>query len=206
MRGLIIETAQDFENIKKLAAETAASLGVKPGIHFPDADHSYSGPIVNVNAHFAAQLVDKDEKTGVGFIAIHNISDLGQSVYKGQDMRFDYDEKRQVGVRTVEVFKEQQKERAELSELATQKIDKANVRNASTKEGQKYNGNVLGVTKHFVLQHVGRDTFQIHNLENLASKEISQGQRLEITYKNDRGNVVDLDKKKEAALSQGQGR
>ena len=206
MRGIVIETTQDRDNIMELATATAKAMNVTPGIHFPVADHSYSGPILNVNAHFAAQLAGKDENNGVGFIAIHNLSDLGKAVFKGDDMRIDYDEKRQVKVRTVEVFKEQQKERGDLTTLAADMVDGATVRNASMKDGTKYNGIAVGVTKHFVLQHLGRDSFQIHNLENLGSKDITKGQKLEITYNNDKGAVVDLEKKKAQSVSQGQGR
>jgi hypothetical protein len=203
MRGIVIQTAIDRDGITELAKESAKALGVTPGFVFPAADHSYSGPILNVNAHFAAQLTGRDDDKGVGYITVHNLSDLGKAVFKGEDMRIDYDEKRQVSVRTAEVFKEQQKERGDLTTEAANMVDGASVRNASRADSTKYNGIVVGVTKHFVLQHLGRDNFQIHNLENLNSKEISKGQKLEISYKNDKGAVVDLEQKKAQSVGQG---
>lgn len=196
MRGIVIETTQDREKILALATEAAQGRGVKAAIVFPEKEHSYTGPILNVNAHFAAQLTGIDDKQGVAFIAIHDVGQLGKSVFKNDDLRIDYDENRSVNVRTTAVFQEQQKERDKLTALASGKVDGANIRNAATKDGSKHNGEVVEVSSHFVLQHKGRSDFVIHGRDNLDMADIKKGQKLEVTYKDGKGAVVDLDKQK----------
>lgn len=199
LRGMAIEAVQDMDNIKDLAAATAQSLGMKPGIHFPEKDHSYTGSIVNVNGGYAAQKTN--EKDGTVFIAIHKLSDLGKAVFKGDSLRIDYDDKRQANVRTTEVFQQQQKEREQLTALAGTKMDNANVRNASMQDGVKHVGSVIEVTDHFVLQHGGKNEFKIHSREALnvsgLAENIAKGQSLEIAYKGGKGMVVDRNQQKE---------
>lgn len=205
MRNYNMEVTNARDNIMKLAGESAVARGMTPGIHYPEKAHSYTGQILNANAHFAAQLTGKDDATGVAFIAIHNMADLGKTLFKGDAVRIDYDENKQVSnVRTSEVYEEQQKERAVLTLLAANKIDGANIRNASTKDTSKYNGEVVDVKNHFMLQHVGRAEFVIHPLGKLNEQSIQKGDQLAISYKNGIGAVTDLSKKKEAA--QGMGR
>lgn len=197
MRGIAIESAKELDNIKELAAATAQSRGMKPGIHFPDKDHSYTGQIVNVNGGYAAQLSGTNEKDGVAFLTIHKLSDLGKAVFKGDNMRIDYDENRHANVRTTEVFQQQQKEREQLTNLAAQKMDNANVRHASTKDDAKHLGSVVEVTDHFVLQHCGKNDFKIHNREALNVASIVKNQNLEIAYKGGKGMVADRNQEKQ---------
>jgi len=200
MRGIVIEQSADMQNIMELATASASSRGVKPGIHFPVGDHSYTGPILNVNGNFAAQLSGTDEKNGVGFITIHKLANLGKPVFKGDDLRIDYDDKRKVShVRSTAIFQQQQKEREALTSLAGGLVDGASVWNASKKDGAKHIGTAIEVTDHFVLQHGGRNYFKIHGRDALDNTEISKGKKLEISYKNSRGTVVDLDKQRTAA-------
>lgn len=197
MRGIAIETAKDYEEILAMTNATATERGFTPGIVFPDKDHSYQGEILRVNGHYAAQKTG--EKEGVGFVTIHTLADLGKPVFKGDDMRIDYDKTRQVSVRTTAVFEQQKGEREQLNKIATGLADNAEVMNASTKDKTKYTGVVKGVTEHFVLQSVGRNEFKIHARENLDNNQLAKDQNLEISYKDGKGAVVDLAKKKEQA-------
>lgn len=202
MRGMAIEAANDRVSIMDMAAASAEKMGVTPAIFFPDKDHSYTGEILNVNGSYAAQLSGKDDAKGTGFIAIHKLSDLGKDVFKGDDLRIDYDKDRHVKVRSVDVFKQQQIERNGLEAVAMGKVDGANVLNASMKDGVKHVGIVIDVTDHFVLQHGGRNEFKIHGRDALGGAAIAKDQKLEISYLGGKGKVVDVDLQK----AQGQGR
>lgn len=195
MRGIAIETEKDRAEIKQLAAASATALGMKTDLYFPQKDYSYSGPILNANGRFAAQLENSNaEKGRPGYVVIHEVADLGKAVFKGDELRIDYDEKGHASVRTIDVFKQQQEERKALAELAAQKVDGPTVLNASMKDGAKHNGTVIEVTNHFVLQHAGRNTFNIHGRDALGGAVVAKDQRLEITYKGGKGAVRDLDK------------
>lgn len=204
MRGLGIEEAQDRESIKEMAAASAQAMGAKPGIHYPKASQSYSGPMVNVNGNYAAQLVDtKDSPEGkIAFMVIHNLSDIGD-VFKGQDLRIDYDASRHADVRSADLFKKQQVERESLTAKAASLVDGANVLNASIKDGSKYSGTVLETTANMILMSGGRKDFTIHRRDILGGADIHENQKVEVAYKGGRGHVMDVEKQKAA---QGVGR
>lgn len=186
MRGLVIEIEKAKTGIVDLAAASAKERGVTPGIFYPQKDHSYTGPILNANAHFAAQLSGIDDNTA--FIAIHRQSDLGHEVLKGDDLRVDYAVDNSVKVRTTEVFRQQQQDRDTLTKLAESKMDGAKVFNASAKDGKDYSGKVVAVTDHFVLQHTGRDGFALHDRSKLKG-EFARDEPMDVKYKNGVGMV-----------------
>ncbi|OJW46236.1 MAG: hypothetical protein BGO63_03970 [Candidatus Accumulibacter sp. 66-26] len=189
MRGLVIETAAAYEVIQNQAAQVAKDLGYKPGIHHPQPDHSYTGQIVQANASWAAQLSGINDEKGVAFITLHKQADLGQEVFKGDNLRVDYGLNREVKVRTTEVFRQQQEEREGLKSLADGKIEGAVVLNASAKDGQAYLGRVIDTGKHFVLQHVGRNQFVLHDLEKLKGS-IQAGEIMDVKYKDGKGLIA----------------
>jgi hypothetical protein len=199
MRGLNIEIGKARENIMELAAASAKGRDLKPGIHFPERDHSYTGPIINANGHFAAQLSGIDDDKGVGFITIHKQADLGQAVLKGDDLRIDYDEQGKTKVRTTEVFHAQKAERESLTALAMARMDDAKVLNASTKDGQAYSGNVVEVGEHFVLQHAGRNSFALHDKTKLQM-DVKPGEKLDVTYRNGQGKGPEKTRGHEAGV------
>lgn len=201
MRGIVLETRQDYEAILEGAAHEAAKLKLKPGIHHPKADHSYTGRIVQANGYWAAQLSGIDDRKGVAFITLHKQAELGQDVFKGDELRIDYGQQREVRVRTTEVFRQQQAEREKFSAVAADKIVGGVVFNASAKDGQSYSGRIIEVGAHFVLQHTGREKFAIHDLERLKGP-IKVGTSVDVKYKDGKG-VVDAP---EVGRSQGVGR
>lgn len=198
MRGLVIEIAQAHENIKELAAASAQARDCAPGIHYPELDKSYTGPIVNANGYYAAQLTGIDDKANVAFLTIHKQADLGHEVLKGDDLRIDYGGDRSVKVRTTEVFQQQQQDREKLTALAASKMDGASVWNASAKDDKAYSGKVVDATNHFVLQHAGRAQFVLHDRSKLKG-EFAPGEPMDVKYKNGVGHVAAKDKGHELA-------
>lgn len=90
--------AQDKVRIMELAQKTASTLQVNSGVAPQVSDYrkpgeSYSGQIVNVNGHFAAQLTGFGAKDGAAFVTVHRTSDLMAPVMKGDDVRIKYDDK-----------------------------------------------------------------------------------------------------------------
>jgi hypothetical protein len=53
-------------------------------------------------------------------------------------------------------------DRAQISTVASEKIDGAKVKDAFTKEGQAYTGKVLAVNGRYVLQHTGKEHVALH--------------------------------------------
>lgn len=198
MRGMVVEVGKAHEAIKDLAAEAAKAKSFKAGIHYPDVDHSYTGPIINANGHFAAQLTGVDDQKGVMFITIHKQADLGKEVLKGDDLRIDYGADRNVKVRTTELFRQQQTEREKLTAVAQGKMDGANVFNASAKDGKTYSGQVVEVTDHFVLQHSGRSDFTIHDRSKLKGN-CAKGENMDVKYDKGVGKVNEKSKGREMA-------
>lgn len=192
MRGLTVEIANDRTKIMGLAADFAKDANLKPGIAFAATrgEHSYTGEIANVGAHFASQKTG--EKDGVAFMTIHDLSVLGKPVFKGDQMRIDYNDGH-VNVRSVEVFEKQKAERAQLQATAAKLVDGAEVRNAATRGDDKksYPGVVKEVTEHFVLQSGGRNKFTIHPREALGGFVPKKDQDVEISYQHGKGQVKD---------------
>lgn len=198
MRGMVGEVRKAQESIMEVAAEAAKGKNLRPGIHYPEADQSYTGPIINANGHFAAQLTGIDDEKGVMYVAIHKQADLGKAVFKGDDLRIDYDEDRGVKVRTTEVFRQQQAERQKLEGVAKAKMDGAEVWNASTKDGKHYTGKVVDMTDHFVLQHSGRDKFTLHDRSKLKGS-YAVGENLDVKYEHGFGKANEKAKGREVA-------
>ncbi|CAG0973448.1 hypothetical protein RHDC4_01422 [Rhodocyclaceae bacterium] len=198
MRGMVTEISQAHESIKNLAAEHAKGKNLKPGIHYPETDQSYTGPIINANGHYAAQLTGIEDQKGVMFLTIHEQAALGKEVLKGDDLRIDYRPDRSVQVRTTEVFRQQQAERQKLEQVAAEKMDGAKVFNASTKDNKHYVGDVVEMTDHFVLQKSNRDGFTIHDRSKLKGNVV-KGENLDVKYENGVGKVHEKAKGKELA-------
>ena len=93
-----------------------------------------------------------------------------------------------------------QLERAELTNLAHDKMDGAVVAGAYIQDGVAHHGKVLEVKDIYVLQHGGKNTFKLHHKSNL-SQAVSKGQDLVITYNKGRGAVKDKNLQKEASAS-----
>ena len=196
MRGLVVAIEKDRASIQNLAVSAANDRMVTPGIFYPKKDHSYTGPILCANGHYAAQLTGIENDTA--FIALHRQIDLGQAVMKGDDLRIDYGVDNAVKVRTTEVFRQQQTERDNLTKLAEGKIDGAKVFNASAKDGKGYSGKVVEVTEHFVLQHIGREGFAIHERAKLRG-EVAKEATMDVKYNKGVGMVNEKAKGREMA-------
>lgn len=198
MRGLVVEIDKAHDAIRDLAAEAAKAKNFKAGIHYPESDHSYTGPIINANGHYAAQLTGIDDQQGTMFITLHKQSDLGKEVLKGDDLRIDYGADRSVKVRTTELFRQQQAERENLTALAQNKMDGAKIFNASTKDGKAYSGKVIELTDNFVLQHTGRSDFIIHDRSRLKGS-IVKGETMDVKYAKGIGKANEKAKGQEMA-------
>lgn len=102
-------------------------------------------------------------------------------------------------------FAAQQAEKATLGELAQGKVDNAVVRDAFTKDGQRFIGPMVGETECYMLQSIGQGQFKVHRREALAGDAPVVGHMLDVAYQKGRGTVTDstLEKgrQKEAAKS-----
>lgn len=199
MRGMAIEELRDRGNIIDLAAASPQLQGLKIAPVYPKPGQSSTGPIVSVNGHFAAQK--SGDKDGAGFVTIHDLTVIGD-VFKGDELRIDYDEKMHPDVRTAALFKQQQADREMLTSKAGGLVDGAEVKNSSMKDG-KYSGVVKGVTDSMVLLSGGRNTFTLHRRDQLAGVKIVDGQKLDVVVKDGKATAVDPDLVRD---TQGQGR
>lgn len=198
MRGIVVEIGKAHDNITELAATSAKLRDCTPGIHYPEVGQSYTGPIVNANGYYAAQLTGIDDKKNVAFITIHKQADLGQEVLKGDDLRIDYGANHAVKIRTTAIFQQQQQEREQLTALAQSKMDGASVWHASSKDDKAYSGKVIEATDHFVLQHTGREQFTLHDRSKLSGA-FTKGDVMDVKYKGGAGLVSEKEKGRETA-------
>lgn len=102
-------------------------------------------------------------------------------------------------------FVAQQAEKASLGELAQAKVDNAVVRDAFTKDGQRFMGPMVGETERFMLQAVGQGQFKTHRREALEGDTPVKDHMLDVAYQKGRGmvkdNTLEKSREKETSLS-----
>lgn len=88
-------------------------------------------------------------------------------------------------------------DRAQISAVASEKIDGAKVKDAFTREGQAYTGKVLAVNDRYVLQHTGKEHVALHKAG--ALNEIPEaGRDVRVRYEaRGKGRVETRDRAKE---------
>ena len=81
-------------------------------------------------------------------------------------------------------------DREQIEKVANEKIDGAKVKDAFTKDGQSYTGQVLAKNERYVLQHTGKEYAAVHRAAALAD-DPAVGKSVKVTYQQGRGQVVD---------------
>lgn len=81
-------------------------------------------------------------------------------------------------------------------QIAREKIDGANVRDAFTADGQAYAGRIVGQNDRYVVQHTGRDYMVMHRAASL-SETPRTGADVRVSYDKGRGQVKDRERTRE---------
>jgi len=90
-------------------------------------------------------------------------------------------------------------DREEIEKVANEKIDGAKVKDAFTKDGQSYTGQVLAKNDRYVLQHTGKEYAAVHRAAALTN-EPEVGHSVKVTYQQGRGQLVDKSQQKAQGL------
>lgn len=90
-------------------------------------------------------------------------------------------------------------DREQIEKVANEKIDGAKVKDAFTKDGQSYTGQVLAKNDRYVLQHTGKEYAAVHRAAALTN-EPEVGHSVKVTYQQGRGQLVDKSQQKAQGL------
>lgn len=91
-RGAIEDLAYGSAIIKM--DERGAGEAARPRLSsYLAAGQTELGEIIAVNSHFAAQLTGFGKDDGAAFVKIHRLSDISESVFKGDNVAITYDDK-----------------------------------------------------------------------------------------------------------------
>lgn len=90
-------------------------------------------------------------------------------------------------------------DREQIEKVANEKIDGAKVKDAFTKDGQSYTGQVLAKNDRYVLQHTGKEYAAVHRAAALTN-DPEVGHSVKVTYQQGRGQVTDKSQQKAQGL------
>lgn len=90
-------------------------------------------------------------------------------------------------------------DREQIEKVGNEKIDGAKVKDAFTKDGQSYAGQVLAKNDRYVLQHTGKEYAAVHRASALTN-DPEIGHSVKVTYQQGRGQVADKSQQKGQGL------
>lgn len=187
--------------------------GERVGITYGGRGRANVEPVVNANQSFADSLGQTHEgvkvvATNDSYVVSFDYSPaLSERIQRIDGAAYDRESKSWVvpsdkkeflarAVRDMRAeYAADKADRHDAEQLASQKVDGANVRAAYTADGQAYAGRVVGVAGRYVVQHTGREFMALHRASALDVKP-SVGADVKIVYDRGRGRVTERTKDK----------